>query len=120
MVLALIRSAFGGAKASGPDRRAFPRLEEARAILVLDGVSYPLVDWNPRGFQIAPYAGRLKVNNTVKVRMIIPHKGQSHGFDLHGQVKRLDPKDLAIGGVFIDVDSATAGKLKKLFAARLN
>ena len=118
MVLALIKSAFGGAKTSGLNRRAFPRHEEARAILVVDGVSYPLVDWNPRGFQIAPYAGRLKVNDTIKVGMIIPHRGRSHGFDLQGQVKRLDSKNLAIGGVFIDVDSTTTEKLKKLFAAR--
>jgi len=119
MVLSLIKSALGGGKDAGRDRRSLPRLEETRATLVLDGASYPLIDWNPKGFQIAPYKGKLKVGNAVSVRLIIPHKGQSFGFDLRGQVKRIDPHSNGVGGVFVDVDSATANKLDKLFSARL-
>lgn len=61
MVLALIKSAFGGAKSTDQNRRVMPRLPETRATLVLNGASYPLVDWNPKGFQIAPYVGELRV-----------------------------------------------------------
>lgn len=52
MVLALIKSAMSGQKpaATGKDRRVMPRLEENRATLVLNDVSYPLIDWNPKGF----------------------------------------------------------------------
>lgn len=95
-----------------------PRLAETRATLVLDGTSYPLVDWNPKGFQIAPYQGKLRVGSSVKVRLIIPHRGQSFGFDLQGKVKRLSSHNKGVGGVFVDVDSGTADKLDKLFAAR--
>lgn len=119
MVLSLIKSALGSGKDAGRDRRSMPRLEETRATLVLDGASYPLIDWNPKGFQIAPYKGKLNVGKGVKVRLIIPHKGESFGFDLQGKVKRLDPHSLGLGGVFTDVDKGTAEKLKRLFAERL-
>jgi hypothetical protein len=120
MVLSLIKSAFGGGKETDSDRRSLPRLEETRATLVLDGTSYPLIDWNPKGFQIAPYKGKLKAGNSVSVRLIIPHKGQSFGFDLQGKVKRINPHNNGVGGIFVDVDDGTSVKLKKLFAARLN
>ena len=120
MVLSLIKSAFGGGKEADSDRRSLPRLEETRATLVLDGASYPLIDWNPKGFQIAPYRGKLKVGSAVGVRLIIPHKGQSFGFDLQGKVKRMDPRNNGVGGIFVDVDTGTAKKLDKLFTARLD
>jgi len=119
MVLGLIKSALGGAKAADDDRRVMPRLPETRATLVMDGTSYPLVDWNPMGFQIAPYVGQLRIKTTVSIRLIIPHNGKSHGFNLRGRVMRLDLKNKAVGGVFTDVDSATDTKLRKLFAARM-
>lgn len=119
MVLGLIKSALGGAKAADDDRRVMPRLPETRATLVMDGTSYPLVDWNPKGFQIAPYAGQLRVKTSVSIRLIIPHNGQSYGFNLKGRIMRLDLKNKAVGGVFTDVDSATDAKLRKLFAARM-
>ena len=120
MVFSLIKSALGSGKEAESDRRFLPRLEETRATLVLDGASYPLIDWNPKGFQIAPYRGKLKVGSAVSVRMIIPHKGQSFGFDLQGKVKRMDPRNNGVGGVFADVDTGTAKKLEKLFRARLH
>lgn len=120
MVFALIKSALGGSKETERDRRAMPRLPETRATLVLEGISYPLVDWNPKGFQVAPYQGKLKVGNSAKVRLIIPHKGQSFGFDLQGKVKRLNTANRGVGGIFVDVDSGTADKLDRLFAARIS
>lgn len=119
MVLSLIKSALGSNKEAGSDRRSMPRLEEARATLVLDGASYPLVDWNPKGFLIAPYQGKLTVGRSVKVRLIIPHKGQSFGFDLNGKVKRLDSQNRGLGGIFTDVDKGSADKMARLFAERL-
>lgn len=119
MVLSLIKSALGNGKDAGRDRRSIPRLEETRATLVLDGASYPLIDWNPKGFQIAPYKGKLTIGGKVKARLIIPHKGQSYGFDLQGKVKRLDPHNRGLGGIFTDVDKGTYQKLEKLFAERM-
>ncbi|MGB0630980.1 MAG: hypothetical protein ACPGRZ_09815 [Alphaproteobacteria bacterium] len=120
MVLALIKSAMSGPKpATGKDRRVLPRVEENRATLVLNDVSYPLIDWNPNGFQIAPYTGRLRLNEKIRIRLILPHKGKSHGFDLNGRVRRLDPQNKAVGGEFIDVSAKVSAKLKKLFAQRL-
>jgi hypothetical protein len=112
MVLSLIKSALGGGKETDRDRRSLLRLEETRATLVLDGASYPLIDWNPKGFQIAPYKGKLKVGSAVSVRLIIPHKGQSFGFDLQGKVKRINPHNNGVGGIFVDVDAGTAKKWK--------
>lgn len=120
MVLSLMKFAFGGGKESDSDRRSLPRLEETRATLVFDGASYPLVDWNPKGFQIAPYRGKLKIGSTVRVRLIIPHKGQSFGFDLQGKVKRMDSRNNGVGGIFVDMDAGTQKKLEKLFSARLH
>jgi hypothetical protein len=119
MVLGLIKSALGGAKAADQDRRVMPRLPETRATLVLDGTSYPLVDWNPKGFQIAPYAGQMRVKSAVSLRLIVPHNGTSHGFNLKGRIMRLDLKNKAVGGVFTDVDAVTDTKLRKLFNARM-
>ena len=122
MVLALIKSAMGGQKpaATGKDRRVLPRLEERRATLVLNDVSYPLIDWNPKGFQIAPYTGHLKINEKVRIRLILPHKGKSHGFDLSGRIRHLDSKNKAVGGEFIDVPGSVSSKLKMLFTERLS
>ena len=90
MALALIKSAMGGSKPlSGGDRRVLPWLEESLATLVLNDVSYPVVDWNPKGFQIAPYTGRLRTREKVRIRLILPHKGKSHGFDLSGRIRRI-------------------------------
>ena len=121
MVLSLIKSAMGGQKpvATGGDRRVLPRLEENRATLVLNDVSYPFIDWNPKGFQIAPYTGRLKLNEKVRIRLILPHKGKSHGFDLRGRIRRVDPKNKAVGGEFVDVPEKIASKLKALFSERM-
>tara|TARA_R110002110_G_scaffold65409_2_gene180317 strand:+ start:5121 stop:5483 length:363 start_codon:yes stop_codon:yes gene_type:complete len=119
MVLALLKSALGGSKPVDKDRRVMPRLPETRATLVLDGTSYPLVDWNPKGFQIAPYVGKLRIKAAVRVRLIIPHQGQSFGFNLKGRIMRLDPQNKAVGGVFTDVDTATDAKLQQLFDARI-
>lgn len=119
MVLGLIKSALGGAKAAADDRRVMPRLPETRATLVLDGTSYPLVDWNPKGFQIAPYVGQLRVKSSVSVRFIVPHEGTSRGFNLKGRIMRLDAKNKADGGVFTDVDAVTDAKLQRLFDARM-
>jgi hypothetical protein len=120
MVFALIKSALGGSKETERDRRAMPRLAETRATLVLDGASYPLVDWNPKGFQIAPYQGKLRVGSSVKLRLIVPHKGQSYGFDLQGKVKRMSSHNKGVGGIFVDVDSTAADKMQKLFAVRIS
>lgn len=126
MVLARIKSALGGAKSTGnakstgQDRRVMPRLPETRATLVLDGASYPLVDWNPKGFQIAPYVGELRIKTAVSARLIIPHEGNSFGFNLKGRVMRIDPQNKAVGGVFTDVDAVTDAKLQKLFDARIS
>ena len=121
MVLALIKSAMSGQKpaATGKDRRVMPRLEENRATLVLNDVSYPLIDWNPKGFQIAPYTGNLRVNEKVRIRLILPHKGKSHGFDLSGRVRRLDSKNKSVRGEFIDVPGKISLKLKTLFTERI-
>ena len=119
MVLALIKSAFGGAKSTDQDRRVMPRLPETRATLVLNGASYPLVDWNPKGFQIAPYVGELRVKTAVSVRLIVPHEGNSFRFNLEARVMRIDPQNKAIGGVFTDVDAVTDANLQKLFDARI-
>lgn len=119
MVLALLKSALNGAKSTDQDRRVMPRLAETRATLVLDGTSYPLVDWNPKGFQIAPYVGQLRIKTSVGVRLIIPHEGQSFGFNLKGRVMRIDPITKSIGGVFTDVDAVTDAKLQKLFYTRM-
>ena len=119
MVLGLLKSALGGAKSTDQDRRVMPRLAETRATLVLDGTSYPLVDWNPKGFQIAPYIGPLRIKTAVDVRLIIPHDGKSYGFNLKGQVTRIDAQTKAIGGVFINVDAVTDAKLQKLFYTRM-
>lgn len=119
MVLARLKSALGGSKSTGQDRRVMPRLPETRATLVLDGTSYPLVDWNPKGFQIAPYVGKLRIKTSVSVRLIIPHQGESFGFNLKGRVMRIDPVTKSIGGVFTDVDAVTDTKLQKLFYTRM-
>lgn len=119
MVIAKLKSALGGAKSTDQDRRVMPRLEETRATLVLDGTSYPLVDWNPKGFQIAPYVGALRIKSSVGVRLIVPHEGQSYGFNLKGRVMRIDATTKAIGGVFTDVDAVTDAKLQKLFYTRM-
>ena len=86
-------------------------MPETRATLVLDGTSYPLVDWNPKGFQIAPYVGQSRVKSSVSVRLIVPHEGTSRGFNLKGGAMRLDAKNKAVGGVFTDVDAVTDAKL---------
>ena len=119
MVLGLIKSALGGVKAAADDRRVMPRLPETRATLVLDGTSYPLVDWNPKGFQIALYVGQLRVKSSVSVRLIVPHEGTSRGCNLKGRIMRLDAKNKAVGGVFTDVDAVTDAKLQRLFDARM-
>lgn len=119
MVLAKLKSVLSSGKDTERDRRSLPRFEETRATLVLDGASYPLIDWNPKGFQIAPYKGKLKAGSALKVRLIIPHKGQSFGFDLDAKVKRTNPHNNGVGDVFTYVDRGVAEKLNKLFAARL-
>ena len=85
----------------------------------MDGVSYPLIDWNPGGFQIAPFSGKVRGNQKVSVRVIIPHKGETLGFNLTAQIKRIDPVNKAIGGVFVDVDKSIGTKMRALFSERL-
>jgi len=57
--------------------------------------------------------GQLKIGSTVRVRLIIPHKGQSFGFDLYGKVKRMDSRKNGVGGIFVDMDADTQKKTGK-------
>lgn len=119
MVLALLKSAFGGAQATGRDRRRLPRLSEEDASVVLKNQTYPLVDWNPNGFQIGRYSGPLVPGDRVQARMILRYREISYGFDVFCEVRHVEPRRKTLGVQLTDVDPATLQRLNRVFASRL-
>lgn len=78
-----------------------------------------MLDWNPEGFRISRYAGAMAPGERLRVRLLLPHRDISYGFDLNCEIKHVDPQTGALGASFLDVDPATAQRLKRIFADRL-
>ncbi|MEQ9448483.1 MAG: hypothetical protein RLN70_06170 [Rhodospirillaceae bacterium] len=119
MVRALLKAAIEGFSGSGRDRRALPRLDQAGATVMLGRVSHPLTDWNTEGFSVSHYNGRLQAGEKTRVRILLPHREISYGFDMNCEVRHADPMRKSLGCVFTDVDPATSQRLKRIFADRV-
>lgn len=119
MVLALLKTAFGGRAASDRDRRRLPRLSEEDASVVLKSQSYALRDWHPNGFSIHRYKGPLQPGDRTQARMILRYREISYGFDVFCEVRHVEGHGKVLGAELTDVDPATMQRLKRVYASRL-
>ena len=101
------------------DRRRLPRIPEERATAIIDRASYPLKDWNPKGFMVAPFRGRYGVGSLLHVALVIPAGGRTFSFRVKAKVVRQDKSTNELAAVFTGLDTKTAKRLAQLAAAKL-
>lgn len=101
------------------DRRMLPRIPEEHATAIIDESSFPLNDWNPKGFMIAPYEGRYGVGSSIQATLVIPAGGKTFRFVATAKVVRRDKKLKQLEAVFTELDAGTAQRLKHLAIAKL-
>ncbi len=101
------------------DRRMLPRIPEERATVIIDESSFPLNDWNPTGFMIAPYEGRYGVGSSIRPTLVIPAGGKMFRFVATAKVVRRDKKLKQLAAVFTELDAGTTQRLKHLAIAKL-
>jgi hypothetical protein len=100
------------------DRRRAPRYAEKRATANIEGVSYPVRNWNHLGFLVAPYVGDQKVGFRIKVRMVIPLGGRPIGISADARVVRIDKRRQELAGEFIDLPAKTRLQLEQMAKTR--
>lgn len=119
MVLALLKSAFRANPANAADRRGFFRVQDSSASVVIKSRTFKVLDWSPEGFRLSNYAGPMAPGDKMRVRLMLPHRDISYGFDLNAEIRHVDPRTGAVGVRFLDVDPASSQRLKRIFADRL-
>jgi hypothetical protein len=100
------------------DRRRAPRLAEKWATANIEGVSYPLRNWNQFGFLVAPYLGAQKIGFRIRVRIVIPFEGQPVGISTDAKIVRIDRRRQELAAEFIDLDPKTRQQLERIAGMR--
>lgn len=109
---------MGGKSADGEDRRRAPRLPERLATANIEGISYPLRNWNQLGFMVAPYVGDQKTGFRIKVRLVIPFDGRPVGVSAEAKIVRIDRRRQELAAEFIDLDAKTRQLLERIATVR--
>lgn len=106
-------------KGGAANRRRVERIPERHAMLVLDGVSYGVVDWSIEGFRVLGYRGGLARGDEAHARLIIVHKGLPVHFDATVRVDRESSETGEIAGQFTKMSTATRTNLERVYGERL-
>ncbi len=101
------------------NRRRLPRIPEIDATAIIEGTSYPLEDWNPEGFKIAPYDGSCGVGANLSVTLVVTLGSKTHRFEMNAKVARRDKSLKQLAAVFTGVDAETAKLLTQLTSVKL-
>ena len=101
------------------NRRRLPRVPETGATAIIEGTNYPLEDWNPKGFMIAPYEGRCGVGALLSVTLVIPFGSKSYKLVTKAKVVRRNKSLKQLAAVFTGVDVKTATLLTQLTSVKL-
>lgn len=105
--------------AHGRDRRRMARIPEENATLVLDGVSYPLLDWSIEGFRARGQTGSYERGDEARARLIIVHRGEPIGFDTRARIVRVGENVDHIAGQFVSMSKAARKLIAKVYRERL-
>jgi hypothetical protein len=100
------------------DQRSLARIPEENATAVIDDVSLPLVDWNVKGFLVAPYDGPHVVGNTMEVTVAIPFGRSEFTFSSAAKVVRRHKGTKQLAVTFTDLDSAVFDRLTSIARAK--
>ena len=114
----LLAGLFRSSSAS-KDRRRLPRIPEVHATAIIDEASYPLCDWNPKGFMVDSFNGRYAVGQSLQVSLVIPAGGRTFNFRAKAKVVRHEKAKKELAAVFTDLEKKTARRLTQLAAAKL-
>ena len=101
------------------ERRRVYRIPEKNAMLVLNEVSYPVMDWSIDGFGAQGFRGGLESGDTVRARLVVVHKGRPVGFDAKAKIARADPENRILAGQFVSMSSAARQEIAKVYRERL-
>ncbi len=107
------------ARSAPGNRRTLPRVPETGATAVIEGTTYPLEDWNPEGFMIAPYEGDRGVDEFIIVTLAIPFGVKTYRFGMKAKVVRRNKDLKQLAAVFTGVDGKTAEQLTQLTSVKL-
>ena len=91
---------FGKKKKDPRERRRVYRIPEKNAMLIVNDISYPVMDWSIDGFGAQGFRGGLNTEDTARTRLIILHRGKPVGFDAKARIIRADPENQILAGQF--------------------
>lgn len=106
-------------KAGASNRRRFVRVTESNAMLIIDGVSYGVIDWSLDGFQVAGYRGGLDSGSEARGRLVIVYSGAPQGLDMKIRILREDAEAGEIAGQFVDMSAVTRRNLELIYNERV-
>ena len=110
---------FGKKKKDPRERRRVYRIPEKNAMLIVNDISYPVMDWSIDGFGAQGFRGGLNTEDTTRTRLIILHRGKPVGFDAKARIIRADPENQILAGQFTSMSSAARQEIAKVYRERL-
>ena len=97
---------FGKKKKDPRERRRVYRIPEKNAMLIVNDISYPVMDWSIDALGAQGFRGGLNTEDTARTRLIILHRGKPVGFDAKARIIRADPENQILAGQFTSMSSA--------------
>ncbi len=101
------------------ERRADTRRETAQGSVMIDEQSYPIRNWNSRGFLAGGYAGTRAEGERTEVACSIKAGDSAFAFTCQARIMRVDRAAEEIAAMFVGIDADNRAAIDKHFGSRL-
>lgn len=101
------------------ERRAVTRQEAAEGTVKFDDESYPIHNWNSRGFLAGDYAGTRTEGERLEVTCSIKAGDSEFAFTCQARIMRVDREAGSIAALFVGLDADNRAAIDKHFGSRL-
>lgn len=113
----LARASQPAAPKQSKERRSHDRRPVSDATVRIDGESYPVRNWNARGFLIGFYSGDRRAGDTVDIDFSVEIEEKRLQFRCQAAVIWVDRQKRLVGAMFENVDEASRRLIAAHFAA---
>ena len=100
------------------DQRTLYRIQEEHATAIIDEASYPLKDWNSKGFLIGQYEGPCGVGSSLDVTLAIPLSRNNFKFSSSAKVVRREKRSKQLAAIFTGLDAQIVDRLAQIALAK--
>lgn len=101
------------------ERRRAERVDDRRAVLVIGGVSYGVLDWSVEDFRVLGYRGGYQRGQEAEARLIVVHNNLPVHFDAVISVVHENAETGELAGRFVEMSATTRHNLDHIHDLRL-